>query len=448
MIQAESPEPPIGHLPSSTQSGTSSAAESTSFQATSGDIHFSGQSVGGSVEAGKEREVYPAMSSQSNKRKLAEIFPDRAVWPRVESDPGVFTQMCGQYCTSAVTVEELHTTEVHEISRSGPIYGLIFSYKYYEDPLPEDIEKDDDAKGDMFFSCQITRNVSASSALLHVLLNNTNIGLVPEIQDLKEFTRGMDAKVAGAAIANSLLIRNTHDAAAGFQALMDLQTEASKKPTKSRKTKKNAKKWVDDDFYHFISYIPYNGFVWELDSLKSRPIRLASYSGSDWVTAALPILQHRMEECVEHDIIFDLLAVTRSHRLYFETAVDYAGRLKQTIEDRLSKEETEWRQRYQQIRDRGFTINVEPDQDLTGLDQEQISAVANSTAARASVIGLLQHYSAVEQYEQNMLDLDRSEKERMQTYETEWTKRRHNYTLAINSILTAFHEKNILQKYI
>lgn len=50
------------------------------------------------------------------------------------------------------------------------------------------------------------------------------------------------------------------------------KAEASKR--KKRTKGKTSKKKDDDSGYHFIAYVPVNGYVWELDGLRARPAKL------------------------------------------------------------------------------------------------------------------------------------------------------------------------------
>ena len=65
------------------------------------------------------------------------------------------------------------------------------------------------------------------------------------------------------------------------------------------------------DQYHFLSYVPYKGRVWEMDGLKSAPLECAELDPEEpWLEAVLPALRGRIEALSKSgDIRFNLLAI-------------------------------------------------------------------------------------------------------------------------------------------
>ena len=68
-------------------------------------------------------------------------------------------------------------------------------------------------------------------------------------------------------------------------------------------SKKSGKK---EDVYHFISYVPFNGCVYELDGLKEGPINLGS--GSNWIEVVGPAIEERMARYSSNETHFALLS--------------------------------------------------------------------------------------------------------------------------------------------
>lgn len=52
--------------------------------------------------------------------------------------------------------------------------------------------------------------------------------------------------------------------------------------------------YIDNDDYHYVTYIYKNGYVWELDGLKKQPKKICECEKDDWLESAKPYLQDRM----------------------------------------------------------------------------------------------------------------------------------------------------------
>merc|ERR1711892_438446 len=83
------------------------------------------------------------------------------------------------------------------------------------------------------------------------------------LQDFKDFCGSFDAETRGLTLSNSDSIRSVHNSFAR-QTLFEFDSKKADK---------------DDDVFHFVSFLPINGRIYELDGLKAGPVDLGPAGG-------------------------------------------------------------------------------------------------------------------------------------------------------------------------
>ncbi|KAG5461106.1 MAG: hypothetical protein BJ554DRAFT_6751, partial [Olpidium bornovanus] len=113
------------------------------------------------------------------------------------------------------------------------------------------------------------------------------------------------AQIKGLAISNSDVIRGVHNQFARSDPFVNEIVDSS------------AEK---EDAFHFISYVPANGSLYELDGLAPAPAQYAKRrtipgecTQDDWVSKVRPVIQERMARyTAAGEIRFNLMAVIKS----------------------------------------------------------------------------------------------------------------------------------------
>lgn len=206
-------------------------------------------------------------------------------WCLIESDPGVFTELIQKFGVEGVQVEEIWSLDSDSFTSLKPVHGLIFLFKWQKQ---DSIEESSQAFAknppeSLFFAKQVINNACATQAVLSVLLNTTHehLKLGSTLADFKEFTSAFDPHLKGLALSNCDIIRNVHNSFSR-QTLFEFDQSTGTK---------------DDDIFHFVSYVPHEGRLYELDGLKEGPIDLgALVTGEDWLEMVKPIIQARMQQ--------------------------------------------------------------------------------------------------------------------------------------------------------
>jgi ubiquitin carboxyl-terminal hydrolase L5 len=223
-------------------------------------------------------------------------------WCLIESDPGVFTELIQKFGVGGVQVEELWSLDKEQFVDLKPVYGLIFLFKWTADDEPAGTVVRDNRLDSIFFAKQVINNACATQAILSVLMNiqEQEVTLGPTLQDLKEFCASFDAGMKGLTLSNSDQIRNVHNSFSR-QTLFEFDSKKAEK---------------DDDVFHFVSFLPIEGRIYELDGLKAGPIDHGA-AGSDWTEAVRPIIEARMQKYTAGEIHFNLMAIIQDRTVRY-----------------------------------------------------------------------------------------------------------------------------------
>ncbi|XP_072399273.1 ubiquitin carboxyl-terminal hydrolase isozyme L5 [Diabrotica undecimpunctata] len=230
-------------------------------------------------------------------------------WCLIESDPGVFSELIREFGCKGVQVEELWGLDSDLFENLKPIHGLIFLFKWTKDDDPSGSLVQDSRLEKIFFAKQVIENACATQAILSVLLNcrHNDLKLGHTLNELKDFCQGFDANMKGLTISNSPVIRTVHNSFARQQLFEFDPTMANK----------------NDDAFHFVSYVPIDGRLYELDGLKQGPIDLGAIPAeAEWTDIVRPIIEKRIQRYSEGEIHFNLMAIVSDRKMMYEKQIE------------------------------------------------------------------------------------------------------------------------------
>ncbi|XP_006834246.1 PREDICTED: ubiquitin carboxyl-terminal hydrolase isozyme L5 [Chrysochloris asiatica] len=203
-------------------------------------------------------------------------------WCLMESDPGVFTELIKGFGCRGAQVEEIWSLEPENFEKLKPVHGLIFLFKWQPGEEPAGSVVQDSRLDTIFFAKQVINNACATQAIVSVLLNcaHQDVRLGDTLSEFKEFSQSFDAAMKGLALSNSDVIRQVHNSFARQQ-MFEFDAKTSAK---------------EEDAFHFVSYVPVNGRLYELDGLREGPIDLGACNQDDWINAVRPVIEKRIQK--------------------------------------------------------------------------------------------------------------------------------------------------------
>ncbi|XP_044530151.1 ubiquitin carboxyl-terminal hydrolase BAP1 [Gracilinanus agilis] len=257
-------------------------------------------------------------------------------WLELESDPGLFTLLVEDFGVKGVQVEEIYDLQS---KCQGPVYGFIFLFKWIEERrsrrkvstlVDETSVIDDDIVNNMFFAHQLIPNSCATHALLSVLLNCSNVDLGPTLSRMKDFTKGFSPESKGYAIGNAPELAKAHN------------SHARPEPRHLPEKQNGISAVRTMEAFHFVSYVPIKGRLFELDGLKVYPIDHGPWGeDEEWTDKARRVIMERIGLATAgepyHDIRFNLMAVVPDRRIKYESKLHVLKMNRQTVLEALQQ---------------------------------------------------------------------------------------------------------------
>ena len=234
-------------------------------------------------------------------------------WLELESDPGLFTLLLEDMGVAGTQVEEIYDLQKEPLVDGGQCFGAIFLFKWIDDrrsrrKIVDEQElyvKDEETINSIFFAQQVIPNSCATHALVSILLNCPGIELGDTLSELKAHTRGMAPDIKGLAIGNCPQLAFAHNSHAAPRARR--RTERS-----GASAGLTGARFSSGETFHFVSYVPINGRLFELDGLRKFPLDHGPVGG-DWTEKLREVISQRLGIATGgepyHDIRFALMAL-------------------------------------------------------------------------------------------------------------------------------------------
>lgn len=255
---------------------------------------------------------------------------------------GLFTLLLEDFGVNGVQVEEIYDLKK---PIEGPVYGFIFLFRWIEErrarrKLAESTDiyqRDENVVNSIFFAHQIVPNSCATHALLSILLNCSNIDLGSTLTRLKNHTKDMTPENKGYAIGNTPELAFAHNSHAMPQARRRLERSAGA-TTSSRIGIPTSGRMACEAF-HFVSFVPINGHLFELDGLKPFPMDHGTWEpNEDWTDKFRRVITNRIDiSNGEQDIRFNLMAVVPDRRISISHKLKILRRNKEIVQEALVK---------------------------------------------------------------------------------------------------------------
>ncbi|KAG9510697.1 Ubiquitin carboxyl-terminal hydrolase calypso, partial [Fragariocoptes setiger] len=305
------------------------------------------------------------MASASNTIKS----PRAQTWHELESDPGLFTLLLEDIGCKGAQVEEIYDLQQKIDSH---VYGFIFLFDWLDDRRmianirsnrnnfeldttkatrsrgcsnPGEIHNsnndtahqnqpdwtfvtDDNIVKSIFFVRQFITNSCATHALLSILMNcgqHKELDLGDILKKLKDTTVELSPENKGCAIGSLPELAKAHNAHASYISRYNRRSLAScSRVTGNQRTMLQQSN--KHDTFHFVSFVPINNHLFELDGLQNYPIDHGPIGEHEnWTEKFRQVITSRLwqKSCNGYagDIRYNLMAVVPDKRVELSSRI-------------------------------------------------------------------------------------------------------------------------------
>ncbi|KAI8447456.1 hypothetical protein BY996DRAFT_6433681 [Phakopsora pachyrhizi] len=220
---------------------------------------------------------------------------DDVTWSLTESDPAVFSLLLGQLGVIGSQVEELWSLESEALDRIKFLFKYLESHRSDPSKLSGKPEQLPDGS---WFSYQVVNNACATLAILNAVMNISSTSnhndkardededhvfeLGEELKNLKSFSIGLDPQT---------IVHNSFS-----------------RPDPFQRDRSNLSK-SSEEAYHFITYVPIQGQLFELDGLNNTPICHGKVLNDDWLDLTRGVIESRIKTFSNSEVNFNLMAI-------------------------------------------------------------------------------------------------------------------------------------------
>lgn len=233
-----------------------------------------------------------------------------------------------------------------------------------------------------------------------------NIPIGVMLSNFKELVLPMDSTNRGEQIGQNNRIRNIHNSFCASDPLLLLDHDSEDDNDKS------------GNAYHFISYVPVDGKIYELDGLRGDPIIVGEYNNnissnnSNWIEVVKNEVKRRMEEFSVKENGFTLLGVVDN------------------IKEKCIKELNKENELIGIIQNYGITNTIP--------NGYSIKDIGETEEERSLIVA--SHQEMMREMEEKIANEDK----KFERYRIENNRRKHNYIPFAMELLKIMCEKNII----